>query len=255
MLNILFRPQHICFLIIIFLFLSENVLAEEFKIEQKILFQFEEMLYNNWEGTGFNYVSGSARFIGDYRKNSDDSTFKIINHVEGALGVAYNETDKWKIQEDKISATSSLNQKLTGDLFANGTADLKTQFLWESAYLLGAIGVSYIHKNLTIQENPFTIRWVVSKNDSPKWEYGNYFRLTWKDKLDTNITLAVKLENFYQYGNVWLKESYWNMESIMTFQINKIISSHLIVNLLLDPVQSKRLQAWEKITIGITWQL
>ena len=73
--------------------------------------------------------------------------------------------------------------------------------------------------------------------------------------LDTNITLAVKLENFYRYGYSFWNEAYWNLETMTSFQINKLITSHLIVNALYDIKQSKRLQAFEKITIGFTWKL
>ena len=224
-------------------------------VDQKVLFQFEEMLYNNWEGDGFNYVSGSIRYIGNFNLTSSDSTFKLLNNADMVLGTTYNSTDKWKIQENKISANASANQKLLNDLNFNGTADLKSYFDLTSTYLLGALGVSFIRSNISIQENPMTLRAGFFKNEKPTFEFGNYVKLTWKGSLDTNITMTIKLENFYKYGQIFLKESYWNLDAMCSFQISKIISSHIVLHTLYDINESKKLQAFEKITIGFTWNL
>ena len=243
-------------IILLFLLLpNASSIAFDWVIDQKILFQFEEMLYSNWEGTGFNYVAGSIRYLGNYNNMSDDSTFKFINNAEAAIGTAYNATDKWKIQEDKISANSSANQKLVNDFYFNGTADLKSRFDLSSAYLLGALGMNFIRGELSIQENPMTIRAAFIRNTERSFEFGNYFRISWKGLLDTNIAMTIKIENFYRYGQIFWKESYWNLETMTSFKVNKIISSHIIINALLDTKQSKKLQAYEKITIGLTWIL
>ncbi|MCL2039341.1 MAG: DUF3078 domain-containing protein [Bacteroidetes bacterium] len=257
--------------ILIFSFLLLNsgfLFCFDWIIDQKVLIQFEEMLYNNWEGTGSNYVSGSVRFIGSYNNMSDDSTFKLINNVEAAIGTAYNSTDKWMTQEDKISANSSANQKLLDNFYFNGTADLKSRFDLSSTYLLAALGINFISGDLSIQNNPITLRSSFIRTEGTfdfggnfriklenSIEFGNYFKIAWKGNLDTNITAAVKLENFYKYGQAFLKESFWNLETMTSFQINKLISSHLIINALYDAKQSKKLQAFEKITIGFTWKI
>ena len=256
-------------LFILFLLLSSNFLfCSDWVIDQKVLLQFEEMLYNNWEGTGSNYVAGSVRFIGSYNNMSDDSTFKHLNNVEAAIGTAYNSTDKWKPQEDKISANSSANQKFSDNFYFNGTADLKSRFDLSATYLLAALGISSIKGELSIQENPITIRASFIRTEGTfdfggnfriklenSIDFGNYFKIAWKGKLDTNITAAVKLENFYKYGQIFWKESFWNLETMASFQISKLISSHVILNALYDTKQSKKLQAFEKITIGFTWKI
>ena len=230
-------------------------MAFEWNIDQRVLFQFEKMLYSNWEGAGSNYVAGAIRFIGHYDKISDDSTFRLLNNAEAAIGTAYNSTDKWKVQEDKISANSSANQKLVNNFNFNGTADLKSRFDLHSTYLLAALGVSFIKGELVIQDNPITARATFIMDERSEFEFGNYFRLSWKGLLDTNIMLTVKLENFYKYGQKFWKESFWNLEAMTSFQINKIITTHIILHTLFDLKQSKKLQAFEKLTIGVTWSL
>jgi len=244
-------------LIFLYFFLLTSVAAfsSGWTINQKVLFQFEQMLFSNWEGTGTNYFAGSTRYIGNFNHLSSDSLFKLLNNAEAVIGIGYNATDSWKVQEDKISAYSSANHKLVDNINFNGTADLKTYFNMTSAYLLTAIGVSFIEGSLSIQDNPITARASFIKNERPVYEFGNYFKLSWKGTLDTNISLTVKLENFYKYGDVFWKEAYWNLEALTTFQINKLISSHLVINALYDTKQSKKLQAFEKITIGFTWIL
>ena len=244
-------------LLIISLFILTNtqLIANEWNKEQKVLFQFEEMFHSNWEGDGFNYAASSARYIGIFNTISDDSTFKLLNNVEAVLGVAYNSTDEFKIQENKIAANSSANHKFLNNFNFNGTADLKSRFDFNSNYLLGAIGISFIEDGLSIQENPITLRASFIKNEKASLEFGNYFKLAWKGNLDTNITLTLKLENFYKYGHSFWNESYWNLESMASFQISKIITSHIVLQALYDLKQSKKLQAFEKITIGFTWKL
>lgn len=246
------------FFAINFTLVTTNVFSQtdsNWVIDQRVLFQFEKMLYNNWEGTGYNYVATSVRFLGNYNTMSDDYTFKFINNAEAAIGITYNANDKWKIQEDKISASSSANQKFTSDFNFNGTADLKSYFDLSSAYLLGALGMSFIRGELSIQNNPITFRASFIRNEENTFEFGNYFKVGWKGLLDTNITLGVKVENFYRYGKIFWKESYWNLETMTSFQINKLFSSHIILNALLDTKQSKKLQAYEKLTIGFTWKI
>ena len=227
----------------------------DWNTDQRVLFQFEKMLYSNWEGTGFNYASSSVRYLGNFNQISDDSTFRFINNAEAAIGVGYNSADNFKIQENRISATSSANQKFLNDFNFNGTADLKSVFDLKSTYLLGAIGVSFIKGELQIQENPFTIRASFIRGAERTFEFGNYFRVSWKGDLDTNISMTFKVENFYKYGQVFWKESFWNLETMTSFQINRTFTCHLIVRALLDTKQSKKLQAYEKMTIGFTWRL
>jgi hypothetical protein len=244
------------FLILSFFSLTTTFsFSSDWILEQKVLFQFEEMLYSNWVGTGFNYVSGSARYVGSYNRTSDDSTFKFINNVDGSFGMGYNTTDNWKVMEDKINLNSSVNKKIFTSFNFNGTADLKTHFDLSSAYLLGALGASFIEDNFSVQDNPITVRASFITNTENSFEFGNYFKLLYKTLLDSNITMTIKLENFYRYGQIFWKESFWNLETMTSFQINKLISSHIIVNALFDIKQSKKLQAWEKITIGFTWKL
>ena len=248
--------RYIFFTILLFFSLHNIYLnSEDWKMDQKVLLQFEEMLYSNWEGTGFNYASGSVRFLGEYKWLSDDSIFKIIHNVDASMGTAYNENDKWIIQEDKLNANSSYNNKILPGLNLNGTMDLKTQFVFKTAAVMGAFGASYIVNAISVQENPATVRWVISKDEKTRFEFGNFFKVTWKGKLDTNISMSVRLENFYEYGKVWMKESFWNAELLTSFQINKFITSHIVFNLLYDPAQSKKLQAWQKITIGLTYTI
>jgi hypothetical protein len=230
--------------------------------EQKILFQFEGMMYQNWEGSGFNYVAGSFRYIGNYNQTSEDSTFRWRNNAEAIIGTAYNSTDKWKLQENRISATSSANQKFFSDsksflnhLNINGTADLKSRFDLEANYLLAALGASFIKGELVIQNNPITLRTSLLKNEKSSFEFGNYFRIAWKGAIDTNITTTIKLENFYKYGHSFWRESYWNLETMTSFQISKIVTSHIVLCALYDLNQSKKLQAYQKITLGFTWKL
>jgi len=233
----------------------KNIKNSNVDTDQRILFQFEEMLYNNWEGDGFNYVAGSLRYIGRYNRTSVDSAFRWLNNAEAVIGTAYNSTDKWGIQENKISATSSANQQFFRHLNFNGTADLKSRFDLSANYLLGALGASFIKGELVIQENPITLRATFPKNQRSSLKFGNYFRVAWKGTLDDNITQTVRLENFYEYGTVFWKESYWNFESMTSFQINRIITSHIILCALLDLNQSKKLQSYQKVTIGFSWTL
>jgi len=220
-----------------------------------ILFQFEEMLYNNWEGDGFNYVSGSFRYMGHHNRVSEDSTFRWLNNAKAIIGTAYNTADKWKIQENRISATSSANQNLFSNFNFNGTADLKSRFDLDANYLLGALGASFIKGELVIQDNPITLRASFLKNERRTLEFGNYFRIAWRGALDTNISMTVRLENFYRYGHSFWRESYWNLETMTSFQISRIVTSHIILCALYDLNQSKKLQAYQKITLGLTWKL
>ena len=262
------KTNLLIFLLLLLSISNSFLFCNNWVIEQKVLLQFEEMLYSNWEGTGSNYFSGAVRFIGSYNDISNDSTFKVLNNIEAAIGTAYNTTDKWMTQEDKISANSSVNQKFLDDFYFNGTVDLKSRFDLSSSYLLAALGINFISGELSIQDNPITIRTAFIRTEGTfdfggnfriklenSIEFGNYFKIAWKGKLDTNITTAVKLENFYKYGQTFLKDSFWNLETMTSFQISKLISSHIIVNALYDTKQSKKLQAFEKITIGFTWKL
>jgi len=235
--------------------LIDTVIKSNINTEQKILFQFEGMLHNNWEGDGFDYVAGSFRYIGHYNKTSVDSTFRWLNNAEAIIGTAYNSTDKFKIQENRISATSSANQNFFNNFNFNGTADLKSRFDLKANYLLAALGASFIKGDLVIQDNPITVRASLIKDGKRSLEFGNYFRAAWKGALDTNVTMSVKLENFYKYGHSFWNESYWNLETMTSFQISKIVTSHIVLCALYDSNKSKKLQAYQKITVGLTWKL
>lgn len=251
--------------------------------DMKVQLNLEEGAYSNWINSGLNYLSTGIYLMGRWNYKSTDTKLQFLNSLDALIGTRYQEesTDGWRKTDDRIQFSSSGNYKVYSYLNANLTADLRSYFMTmhtkdstivlpDTSYtrsdtnytfldpttIMLAMGVNFIKDKLNIQFNPISERLIVYTGATPnEHQFGSYFKMTYSTNLDSNITFAGRLENFYQYGKRFTKESFWNLELRFDGKINKWLSAGLVIEELLDTKQSMKLQSREKITLGVTYYL
>lgn len=243
-------------MVVILLQVTFSAAYSQWKIENKISVFLEEGLYSNWASSGFNFLSTGLFYSGKWNYASADTSIQFQNNAEIELGTMYQEQTGWKKTSDKILANSSFNKRASGNLNYNGTFNFRSTFdPFLSPTILLAIGGTYLTPNWNFQFNPITERVNFYTSQHTVSEFGSYMKVTYKGDVMKNVSLAGRLEWFYEYGGKIWKESFWNMELRFDGKINEWLGASIIIEELFDTKQSHKLQSRERIGLNFTYKL
>ncbi len=276
----LFRPDEEIF--------SENLIEKPkekespWKLSGEENMQFSQLFVNNWIKGGEN----SASLLHDFRWKAifAQGRSQWETSLTSKLGLTYTSTLKGRVSDDLFDLSSKYGFNAVNTWYYSFLATFKTQLfrnysssdinkenvkstLLSPAYIQLIFGMDYKKDNLSVLLSPYTgIITVVADtakvdptsygiDEGKKADFVNGFSVTanWKKTIVYGIYYTTKLELFYEYfkkdGN---KRFDW--ENIIDVQINRFLSTRLLVELRYFDNESDRFQIKENFSIAFKYK-
>lgn len=243
--------------------------------------QFSQLFVSNWIKGGEN----SASLLHDFRWKAvfAQDRHQWETNVTSKLGLTYTSTLKGRVSDDLLDINSKYGFKAVNKWYYSFLFSFKTQLfrnysssdidkenpkstLLSPAYLQFIFGMDYKREDLSILLSPYTgiITAVADTADIDPTSYGidegkradfvNGFSVTvnWKKTIIFGIYYTTKMELFYEYfkkdGN---KRFDW--ENVIDVQINRYLSTRLLVEFRYFDNESNKFQIKENYSIAFRY--
>lgn len=237
--------------------------------EIKLNLNFSQVSLTNWSGGGNSSVSIGAlsNFKANYQKDKD----VWENRLNMAYGVLRQGDDDQQFvkTDDNIILSTKYSRKLKDNIFISGLVDFRTQFyegvdvvdgnevvisrFMSPGFLLANIGITYRYKKIfSATLSPLSSKTTFVTDDSlstagaygvdpgetSRFEGGANFTSSLQTPVMENVDFTTNLNLFAAYEN--LTEIDVNWETLLTFKINKFLTSSFSTQLIYDEdVKSK----------------
>ena len=243
--------------------------------------QFSQLAVANWVKGGENSASllQDFRFKAIYSKNRTQWESSATHKV----GLTYTSALHTRVSDDELNLSSKYGFNAVNKWYYSFLLTFKTQMfrnysksdvdktkpkstLLSPAYTQLIFGMDYKAKDLSLLLSPYTLNitsvadtadidqtaYGISENSRATFLNGFSVTLNWKKEITYGINYSTALELFYEYfkkdGNKRL-----NWENIIDVQINRFLSTRLLLNLRYFDNESDKFQLKENFTIAFKY--
>lgn len=245
--------------------------------------QASQLFLENWASGGESSISFTNDF--SYYINYKTDKQEWENTFANKMGFTRTETLGTRVSDDKFELTTKYGYKAVNNWFYSVKFSFNTQLFrkYKSSdeekenptstflsptYLQTIIGMDYKKDDLSILMSPLTriTTIVVDTNTVDQTQYsidygkkaysmnGLSVTATWKKKIPGNILYTTQCEVFYEYFNK-KGQKRLNWENVFDLQINRFLSTRVLLVVRYYENESKKFQIKENISIAFQYNL
>lgn len=244
--------------------------------------QMTQLFLENWASGGDKSISLSSdfRYKATYAKDKHNWESDIVHK----LGFTKTESLDTRVSNDVLEMNSKYGYKATDKWYYSFKNSLKTQLFrnyassdkekknpksafFSPAYIQFIVGMDYKKTNLSVLLSPFTAiitvvadtstidqtKFSIDKGKKSNSINGLSVTVNWKKTLVEDLTYTTKCELFYEYFEKDGQKRF-DWENVFQLQINRFLTTRLILEMRYYENESKKFQFKENLNIAFTYK-